>query len=181
MSAASRLKSPNNQKDARPMKADDSLFDQKSVVHPDTAGIDIGSETHYVSVPEDRAQPSVRTFGCFTPDLEALAVWLKECNIRHVVMESTGVYWIPTYQILTEAGFEVRLVDARHAKNVPGRKTDVWDCRWLRRLHPESIRDCEAVSCLRWKWKRCGRIGAIARPWSLRLRNTRCGCKSRWS
>lgn len=114
---------------------DDSIFDSLSVLHPDAAGIDIGSETHYVSVPADRDEQPVRTFGCFTPDIEAMSKWLKGCRIRHIVMESTGVYWMPSYQILTAAGFIVQLVDARHAKNVPGRKTDVWDARWLRKLH----------------------------------------------
>lgn len=119
----------------RAKKVDDTYFDDFSVLHPDSAGIDIGSETHYVSVPDDRCDPSVRTFGCFTPDLKDMAAWLKECRIRHVVMESTGVYWMPAHQILVEAGFDVRLVDARHCKSVPGRKTDVWDCRWIRKLH----------------------------------------------
>jgi transposase len=77
----------------------------------------------------------VRTFGCTTPELQEMAVWLKQCGIRSVVMESTGVYWVPVYQVLEDAGFEVYLVDAHHAKNVPGRKTDVWDCRWIRKLH----------------------------------------------
>jgi transposase len=130
-------KPPNRQgsKAPGPKKLDDSLFETLPALHLNAAGIDIGAETHYVSVPDDRADPSVRTFGCFTPDLQAMAAWLKECRITHVVMESTGVYWMPAYQILTEAGLDVRLVDARHAKNVPGRKTDVWDCRWLRKLH----------------------------------------------
>lgn len=177
MSAASVCKSPKDAKDARPMKADDSLFDQKSVVHQDTAGIDIGSETHYVSVPEDRVQPSVRTFGCFTPDLEAMAVWLKECSIRHVVMESTGVYWIPTYQILTEAGFEVRLVDARHAKNVPGRKTDVWDCRWLRKLHTFGLlQSCflppTEVEEMRAYWRHRATLVASASQYTLRMQKS---------
>jgi transposase len=119
----------------RARKVDEDFLDEFHVVHPDAAGIDIGSETHYVSVPEDRDAKPVRTFGCFTPDLKQMAVWLGQCGIRHVIMESTGVYWMPAYQVLTEAGFDVRLVDARHARHVPGRKTDVWDCRWLRKLH----------------------------------------------
>src|SRR6476646_10143391 len=127
MSSGSVFKGPNRAKGARPSKVDDSIFDSKAVVYQDAAGIDIGSDAHYVSVPEDRAEPCVRTFGCFTTDIEAMAAWLAECRIKHVVMESMGVYWIATYQILSDAGFHVRLVDARHAKNVPGRKTDVWD------------------------------------------------------
>ena len=177
MSAASLLKNPKGQRDSRPIKVDDSLFDQKSVVHHDTAGIDIGSETHYVSVPDDRAQPSVRTFGCFTPDIEAMAAWLKECNIRHVVRESTGVYWIPTYQILTEAGFEVRLVDARHAKNVAGRKTDVWDCRWLRKLHTFGLlQSCflppVEVEEMRTYWRHRANLVAAASQQTLRMQKS---------
>lgn len=116
-------------------RVDASIFERMELLEADVAGIDIGSEEHYVSVREDRAEPSVRKFGCFTPDLASMAAWLKECGVRSVVMESTGVYWIPAYQVLEEAGFKVLLVDAHHAKNVPGRKTDVWDCRWLRQLH----------------------------------------------
>jgi transposase len=116
-------------------KVGDEIFEKLDVIHRDAAGIDIGSETHYVAVPEGRANPSVRTFGCFTPDLEAMADWLKECRVKTVVMESTGVYWVPAYQVLEARDFDVKLVDANHAKDAPGRKTDVWDCRWLRKLH----------------------------------------------
>jgi transposase len=113
----------------------DHIFENLDIVHPNAAGIDIGAETHYVCVPDGRDEVSVRTFGCYTPDLQAMAAWLQRCGITHVVMESTGVYWIPCYQVLQAAGLDVQLVDAHHAKNVPGRKTDVWDCRWLRKLH----------------------------------------------
>lgn len=106
-----------------------------SMIQPDAAGIDIGSREHWVAVPEDRDERSVRRFGCFTADLYALADWLKRCGVETVAMESTGVYWIPLYQILEERGFEVKLVNAHHVKNVPGRKSDVQDCRWLQRLH----------------------------------------------
>jgi transposase len=116
-------------------KVDDRFFDKFDIVHPDSAGIDIGAESHYVSIPDDRDAEPVRTFGCFTPDLEEMAAWLKQHGIHSIAMESTGVYWVPVYQILISHGFDVQLVDARHAKNVPGRKTDVWDCRWLRKLH----------------------------------------------
>ena len=105
------------------------------MIHPHAAGIDIGSREHWVAVPEDRDERSVRRFGCFTADLYALADWLKRCGVETVAMESTGVYWIPLYQILEERGFEVKLVNAHHVKNVPGRKSDVQDCRWLQRLH----------------------------------------------
>jgi transposase len=113
----------------------DEIFERLDIVQPNAAGIDIGSETHYVAVPEDRDEQPVQTFGCYTPDLERMAAWLKKCRITSVAMESTGVYWVSAYQILSRHGFDVQLVDAHHARNVPGRKTDVWDCRWIRKLH----------------------------------------------
>jgi len=99
------------------------------------AGIDIGSERHMVAVPEGRDTVSVREFGTFTADLEALATWLKQCGVTSVAMESTGVYWIPLFEVLERHGFEVKLVDARHVKNVSGRKSDVLDCQWIQQLH----------------------------------------------
>lgn len=99
------------------------------------AGVDIGSERHLVAVPEGRDTVSVREFGTFTADLQALASWLKHCGVTTVAMESTGVYWIPLFELLERQGFEVKLVDARHVKNVSGRKSDVLDCQWLQQLH----------------------------------------------
>lgn len=99
------------------------------------AGIDIGSKSHFVAVPEGIDETPVREFSTFTVDLERLAEWLKTCGIQTVAMESTGVYWIPVFEILEEKGFEVKLVNARHVKNVPGRKSDVLDCQWLQQLH----------------------------------------------
>lgn len=99
------------------------------------AGIDIGATEHYVCVPADRDPKPVRAFATFTADLLALADWLKACRIDTVVMESTGVYWIPLFQILERAGLSVKLVNARHVKNLPGRKTDLRDCQWLQQLH----------------------------------------------
>lgn len=104
------------------------------VIQPQAAGIDVGAAEHWVSVPEHH-EPSVRVFGCFTPDLEALANWLSACEVTTVAMESTGVYWIPLFEILERRGFEVCLVNARHVKTVPGRKSDYQDCQWLRQLH----------------------------------------------
>jgi transposase len=105
------------------------------VMRPNAAGIDIGSTEIYVAVPADRDAENVRSFPTFTQDLYALADWLKRCGIETVAMESTGVYWIPLFQILEERSFEVCLVNARHVKNVPGRRTDVSDCQWLQFLH----------------------------------------------
>jgi transposase len=105
------------------------------LLHPDAAGIDIGHREHWCAVPGDRCPQPVRSFGTFTEDLEEMAAWFQECGIKTVAMESTGVYWIPAFQILEKHGLEVRLVNARHVKNVSGRKTDVQDCQWLQRLH----------------------------------------------
>ena len=106
-----------------------------TLTNPDAAGIDIGSQVHYVGVPEGRAPVSVRSFGAYTAQLDQLVQWLKDCGIKTVAMESTGVYWIALFQKLEEAGLEVLLVDARQAKHVPGRKSDVQDCQWLQQLH----------------------------------------------
>ncbi|MDB2673312.1 IS110 family transposase [Akkermansiaceae bacterium] len=103
--------------------------------NPDSAGIDLGATVHYVAVPADRDENPVRHYGTLTEDLVELADWLKQCRITTVAMEATGVYWIPLFQILEDRGFEVYLVNARHVKNVPGRKSDVQDCQWLQYLH----------------------------------------------
>jgi len=105
------------------------------LVHPHAAGLDIGAAEIWAAVPPDRDQPSVRAFGTFTPDLDALAAWLAACGVTSVAMESTGIYWIPIFELLEARGLEVYLVNARHIKNVPGRKSDVQDCQWIQRLH----------------------------------------------
>lgn len=105
------------------------------VIQPNAAGIDVGATEIYIAVPEDRDSESVRCFGTFTTDLHNAAKWLKSCGIESIAMESTGVYWIPIFQILEAYGFAVLLVNAHHVKNVPGRKTDVQDCQWLQYLH----------------------------------------------
>jgi transposase len=105
------------------------------VLNPDAAGVDIGATEIYAAVPADRDAEPVRNFPTFTVDLNQLADWLQQCRIRTVAMESTGVYWIPLMQILEDRGLEVFLVNAKHVKNVPGRRTDVSDCQWLQYLH----------------------------------------------
>ena len=105
-----------------------------SLTHPNTAGIDIGSAAHFVAVPPDRDDEPVREFASFTTDLHRLADWLDACGVDTVAMESTGVYWIPLYELLESRGFTVFLVNARHVKNVSGRKSDVLDCQWLQQL-----------------------------------------------
>ncbi len=124
---ASRSKSRKQYKRVSP-----SLLER---IKPNAAGIDCGSEQHHVAVPSDRDPEPVRSFKTFTADLHRLADWLQACGIETVAMESTGVYWIPIYEILEERGLEVVLVNARHVKNVPGRKSDVLDCQWIQELH----------------------------------------------
>ena len=104
-------------------------------IQPDAAGIDCGQNSHFVAVPPGRDSEPVREFRTFTADLHKLADWLAQCRVKTVAMESTGVYWIPLYEILEQRGFEVVLVNARDVHNVPGRKSDVQDCEWLRELH----------------------------------------------
>jgi transposase len=104
-------------------------------IQPNAAGVDIGATEIYIAVPDDRDSVPIRHFDTFTEDLHAAAKWMKTCVIDSIAMESTGVYWIPVFQIFESYGFEVVLVNARHVKNVPGRKTDVQDCQWLQYLH----------------------------------------------
>jgi transposase len=99
------------------------------------AAIDIGATSHFVAIPEGRDLVSVREFGTFTRDLHQLADWFTACQVDTIVMESTGVYWIPVFELLEQRGFAVLLVDARKVKNVTGRKSDVLDCQWLQQLH----------------------------------------------
>ena len=133
-------------------------LDSLPFIHINAAGIDIGSGEHWVAVPKDRDEEPVRRFGCFTSDLHDMAKWLKKCDIDTVVMESTGVYWIPLFQILETQGFDVKLVNARHVKNVPGRKTDILDCQWLQQLHTYgllsgSFRPEDSICVLRSYWR----------------------------
>jgi transposase len=104
------------------------------IVNPDCAGIDIGKSRHYVVVDPTRSDQPVRNFGSFTDELEAIATWLKECHVKIVAMEATGVYWIALYEVLDRAGFEVHLVNPRATKQVSGRKSDVLDCQWIWQL-----------------------------------------------
>jgi len=127
-----------------------SLLDRVNV---NAAGVDCGAEAHYVAVPPDRDATPVRAFKTFTADLHRLADWLTACGVTTVAMESTGVYWIPLYEILEARGLDVCLVNARHLKNVPGRKTDVVDCQWLQELH--------AVGLLRGSFRPTAAIAAL--------------------
>lgn len=131
---------------------------ERRILHPHAAGIDIGSQRHYVAVPPERDSQPVRCFGCLTPDLQAMAQWLKACAVDTAALESTGVYWIPVAQVREENGLQVYLVDARQAKNMPGRKTDVKDCQWLQELHSygmltPAFRPPDAICVLRSYWR----------------------------
>lgn len=124
-----------------------------SRIHPNAAGIDLGAREHYVALPPEREAP-VRKFGCFTRDLEEMAAWLKANGVTTVAMESTGVYWVPVFQVLERRGLEVLLVSTRHLKAVPGRKTDVLDCQWIQHLHEcgllrSSFRPADAICVVR--------------------------------
>jgi transposase len=128
------------------------------VVHRDAAGIDIGNESHYVAVPPSRDSQPVRRFGCTTAELKTMADWLKQCGIRTVAMQSTGVYWIAVYDILEAAGLHVYLVNARDTKNLPGRKSDVQESQWLMKLHTygllrNSFRPSQEVRTMRTYWR----------------------------
>jgi transposase len=105
------------------------------VIHPHAAGLDIGSTEIWAAVSPERTSEAVRCFGTYTPDLAALAEWLHANGVDTVAMEATGVYWIPVYEVLEARGFEVCVVNARHIKNVPGRKSDIQDCQWIQGLH----------------------------------------------
>ena len=131
------------------------------VVHPHAAGIDVGNGAHYVAVRPDQDPEPVRRFECFTSDLHRLADWLKSRRVETVALQSTGVYWIPLYEILEEHGFEVYLVNARHTRNLPGRKSDVQESQWLLKLHTygllnNSFQPVSEIRVLRTYWRQRG-------------------------
>lgn len=128
------MKRARKTRQARPTAKPVAEVDSLTVLHPNAAGIDIAVDEMWVSVREDRDAEPVRQFGMTTPDLIVAADWLKACGVETVAIESTSVYWIPLYEVLEARGFQVYLVNARHAKNLPGRKKDETDCQWLRRL-----------------------------------------------
>jgi transposase len=135
------------------------------VVHPDAAGIDIGGREHWVAISPERDPEPVRCFECFTADLERMADWLQTRGVRSVALQSTGVYWIPVFEILQQRGMEVFLVNARHTKNLPGRKSDVAECQWLLKLHTfgllnNSFQPSDQVRALRTLWRH--RAGLVA-------------------
>lgn len=122
-------------------------------VFPNAAGIDVGGSSHWVAVPPHLAEKSVTEFGAMTDDLNAMADWLLECGVDTVALESTGVYWIPVYEVLEQRGLKVWLVDARQMKYVPGRKSNVQDCQWLQKLM--------SLGFLRAAWRPCGEVCVV--------------------
>ena len=131
------------------------------VAHRNAAGIDIGSREHYVAVGPDREAEPVRSFGCFTADLHRWAEWLTACGIQTVALQSTGVYWIPVYDVLERHGLEVWLVNARDTRNLPGRKSDVHECQWVMKLHTygllrKSFRPTAEIRAVRTCWRERG-------------------------
>ena len=136
-----------------------------AVVHPDAAGIDIGGSEHWVAISPDRDEQPVRCFDCFTADLEQMADWLAARGVRSVAMQSTGVYWIPVFEVLQQRGMEVYLVNARHTKNLPGRKSDIAECQWLLKLHTfgllqNSFQPSDEIRAVRTLWRyRGGLVG----------------------
>jgi transposase len=137
------------------------------IVHPDAAGIDIGGREHWVAISPERDPEPVRSFDCFTADVEQMADWLLARGVRSVAMQSTGVYWIPVFEILQQRGLEVYLVNARHTKNLPGRKSDIEECQWLLKLHTfgllnNSFQPNEETRVARTLWRHRGGLVAAA-------------------
>ena len=137
---------------------------QPQQVHPNAAGLDVGATTVYAAVHAERAEAPIQSFATFTRDLHELADWLSACQVDTVAMESTGVYWIPVHQILEARGLQVVLVNARHVRSVPGRKSDVADCEWLRYCTRSAC--CAARSDRLTRCARCAPFCAIATAWS---------------
>lgn len=150
----------------RRLRAQDPGLD---IVHPHAAGIDVGNSSHYVAVRPDRVPDPVRRFECFTADLHRLTDWLRQCGVTTVAMQSTGVYWIALYEILDARGLDVYLVNARHTKNLPGRKTDVQESQWLLKLHTygllrNSFHPSAAIRVVRTYWRQLGDHVQAVRP-----------------
>ena len=160
----SRNKPAGKQRRSAPKKVDWKALE---IVHPDAAGIDVGGSEHWVAIDPQRDTEPVRSFGCFTADLREMAKWLVEKGVRSVAMQSTGVYWMPVFEILEQHGLEVFLVNARHTKNVPGRKSDVEECQWLLKLHAvgllnNSFQPTDEIRIARTLWRQRGNLVAEA-------------------
>jgi transposase len=156
--------SRNKQKQSGRTKVDWKVLD---ILHPDAAGIDVGGSEHWAAISPDRDPEPVRRFGCFTADLQEMARWLVEKGVRSIAMQSTGVYWMPVLEVLEEHGLEVYLVNARHTKNLPGRKSDIQECQWLLKLHTfgllnNSFQPTDEIRIARTLWRHRGNLVAEA-------------------
>lgn len=159
-----QMAKPKHRKKSKAPNADWKALE---VVHPDAGGIDIGGSEHWVAIAPERDEQPVRRFDCFTADLEQMADWLLARGVRSVAMQSTGVYWMPVFEILQQRGLEVFLVNARHTKNLPGRKSDVAECQWLLKLHTfgllnNSFQPSDEVRSMRTLWRHRGGLVAQA-------------------
>jgi transposase len=157
-------KAKRKEKQAASPKIDWKALD---VVHPDAAGIDIRGKEHWVAISPEKDERPVRCFDCFTSDLEQMAEWLATHGVRSVAMQSTGVYWMPVFEVLQQRGMEVYRVNARHTKNLPGRKSDISECQWLLKLHTfgllnNSFQPSDEVRTVRTVWRHRGGLVAQA-------------------
>jgi len=160
----------SNKKPAGPQKASARKrvnWQALDVVHPEAAGIDVGGSEHWVAINPERDPEPVRRFGCFTADLREMARWLVQAGVRSVAMQSTGVYWMPVLELLEQYGLEVYLVNARHTKNLPGRKSDLQECQWLLKLHAfgllnNSFQPTNQIRIARTLWRQRGNLVAQA-------------------
>jgi transposase len=160
----SRQQPAGGQKRSVPKKVDWKALE---IVHPNAAGIDVGGSEHWVAVSPDRDPEPVRRFGCFTADLREMGAWLVAKGVRSVAMQSTGVYWMPVFEVLEQQGLEVYLVNAHHTKNVPGRKSDIQECQWLLKLHAfgllnNSFQPTDEIRIARTLWRHRSNLVAEA-------------------
>ena len=160
----SRKKPTGKQKGSTQKRVDWKALE---IVHPDAAGIDVGGSEHWVAIGPDRDPEPVRRFGCFTADVREMGRWLVEKGVRSVAMQSTGVYWMPVFEVLEQQGLEVYLVNAQHTKNVPGRKSDVQECQWLLKLHAfgllnNSFQPTDEIRIARTLWRQRSNLVAEA-------------------
>jgi transposase len=160
----SRKKPAGKQEQSGRVKVDWKVLD---IVHPDAAGVDVGGGEHWVAVSPERDPEPVRRCGCFTADLREMARWLVEKGVRSVAMQSTGVFWMPVLEVLEQHGLEVYLVNARHTKNLPGRKSDIQECQWLLKLHTfgllnNSFQPADEIRIARTLWRQRGNLAGEA-------------------
>lgn len=155
------MKKKGHEKRSGQPKKPETDWKALEIMHPDAAGIDVGGSEHWVAIAPERDPEPVRCFDCFTADVEQMADWLWERGVRTVAMQSTGVYWLGVFEILQRRGLEVYLVNARHTKNLPGRKSDIQECQWLLKLHTfgllnNSFQPSDEIRQARTLWRHRG-------------------------